>query len=225
MEGKNNKNKKPEIKTSKSTYLNKQNNSNQIVIDKLSPDYRNLSNKKENIENKIKQTEQKLTAEKKMQLSPKSQSYKTETFNSHNPLNSKLNIIDSISEKNALKKLPISREKKIYLYLKNNNLNIDHSDINSAFDMPNKLFKKADDIVDKLSLDDDNKEENDKFDKTNIINNVNNNNINNIFVNFISSNNQNDLSRNTLNCKVDNSFKNKMEKNSLMKNTTKDMQN
>ena len=84
MEGKNNKNKKPEIKTSKSTYLNKQNNSNQIIIDKLSPDYRNLSNKKENIENKIKQTEQKLTAEKKMQLSPKSQSYKTETFNSHN---------------------------------------------------------------------------------------------------------------------------------------------
>ena len=233
MEEENNKNKNLEIKTSKSIYLNKQNNLNQINFDILGPEARNLPNKKENAENSKKQIEQKLTAVKKIQLSPKTQSYKTETFNSHTPLNSKLNIIDSILEKNALKEIPVSREKKIYLYLKHNNENINHSDTNSVFDTPKILFKKEEDISDKLSLDDDNREETNKFNKTNIINNVNNNNVNNIFVNFISSNIQSELSRNLLKDKVNNSFNNKTQTNSIfddglnktsvMKNPTKDM--
>ena len=223
--------KKQQVKISKSTYLNVQNNTNQMNLDKPSPETRSQSHKNENGEINNKKPEQKLTAIKKIELSPKpiSQIYNTDTYNSHINLNSKLNIIDSISEKNNSKIIPISREKKIYLYLKNNNINSNNCDMNSISDTPKRIYKKSDDIIDELILDEGINEKNDNFNKTNIINNVNNNNVNNIFVNFISSNIQNDLSRNLLKNKINNNYNNnRMENNSLLDdglNKTLEMQN
>ena len=79
-----------------------------------------------------------------------------------------------------------------------------------------------------------NREETNKFNKTNIINNVSSNNVNNILVNFISSNIQSELSRNLLKDKMNNSFNNKTQTNSIFddelnktsakQNTTKKIQ-
>ena len=212
MEEKESKNK--EIVISKSTYFKDLNKTNEIEVDKVAPESRSLSFKKEGSKNKIREIP-KETAIKKINLSPESPTYQTQTFNSHTPLNSRLNF-DSLSDKNGLKEPPMSREKKIYLYLTNNNTgNI--SDPSSIYETPKTIFRKPEENIEKLSLEESNKEEiSDNFNKANIINNISNNNVNNIFVNFISSNIQTNLSRNIINEPYNNSFNGKMLKNNIL---------
>ena len=212
MEEKESKNK--EIVISKSTYFKDLNKTNQIEEDKVAPEGRSLSFKKEGSQNKIKEIP-KETAIKKIDLSPESPTYQTQTFNSHTPLNSRLNF-DSLSDKNGLKEPPMSREKKIYLYLTNNNTG-NNSDPSSILETPKTIFRKPDENIEKLSLEESNKEEIiDNFKKANIINNISNNNVNNIFVNFISSNIQTNLSRNVINEQYNNSFNGKMLNNNIL---------
>ena len=196
-------NKSSEIILSKPSYVNKQNHINQINLDKLKQGNKSISVKNDDSESSQNQNIQKITATRKIQMSPTVPNYKVETFNSYEKRKEKLNILDSMSEKNGQKKMPISKEKKIYIYLKNTSNN---SDNNSILGTPKGEIGKQEEIIDKLSFDEDNKEVNDNFNKTNIINNINNNNVNNIFVNFISSNIQNDLSRNLGRIKMNNSY-------------------
>ena len=206
--------KKKEIVISKSTYFNNQNKTNQNEVDKMAHEGRSLSVKKDNSKNNNNEIPIK-TAIKKINLSPEARTYQTQTFNSHTPLNSRLNI-DALSDKNGSKEIPMSREKKIYLYLTNNNTGNNNSDPTSVFDTPKTIFKKPEENIEKLSLEDGNKEEiDDIFNKTNIINNINNNNVNNIFVNFISSNAQTNLSRNIIEEQNNNSFDGKRLKNNI----------
>ena len=199
----------------KSSYINKENQLNQINLDKLKSNERSSSIKNERPDKFNYRISKKIYSSKNIQLSPSCPTYKTETFNSYNQIKSNCNIIDVISEKGNIKKLAMSKEKKIYLYLKNN-LKNNNSEANSIIETPKTLFKKPEEIIDKLSLDEENKEEIEKnFNKTSIINNINNNNVNNIFVNFISSNVQNDLSRNLGRAKMDNSLDNNIQNNSL----------
>ena len=199
----------------KSSYINKENQLNQINLDRLKSDERSSSIKNEKSDKINYRIASKINGSKNIQLSPSCPPYKAETFNSYNQIKSNFNIIDTISEKSNIKKLAMSKEKKIYLYLKNNLKNSNSAE-NSIIETPNTLCKKTEEILDKLSLDEENKEEIEKnFNKTSIISNINNNNVNNIFVNFISSNIQNDLSRNLVREKMDNSFNNNIQNNSL----------
>ena len=205
--------KQPDININKSMYPNKQNHSNQIALDTLKTKIRSLSIKNEDSQNFYIQNNQKLLGTKNIKIVQDSANYKTETFNSHNPLKPKHIIIN---EKNNLSEMPISKEKKIYLYLKNNGKNEIHSDTNSIFETPKNIIQKPEEFVEKLNLDEQNKEELEKnFNRTSIINNINNNNVNNIFVNFISSNIHNDLSRN-LNKEKNNNYFNNNANNSIL---------
>ena len=207
--------KRKEIVISKSTYFNNKNKTNQIEVDKVAHEGRSLSFKKEDSKNDNKEIPKK-TAIKKIHLSPESHTYQTQTFNSHTPLNSRLNF-DSLSDKNGLRDIPISKEKKIYLYLTNNNMSNNQSDPSSIFETPKTVFRKPEENIEKLSLEEGNKEEmSDNFNRANIINNISNNNVNNIFVNFISSNIQTNLSRNIIKEQYNNSFDGKMLKNNIL---------
>ena len=180
-------------------------------MDKVSPEGRSLSFKKDGSKNNDEEI-QKKTAIKPINSSTESHTYQTQTFNSHTPLNSRPNI-----DKNGLKDIPMSRDKKIYLYLTNNNVDNTQSDPSSIFETPKTIFKKPDENIEKLSLEDCNKDDIvDNFNKPNIINNISNNNVNNIFVNFISSNIQANLSGNITKEQYNYSFDGKMLKNNLL---------
>ena len=96
----------------KSSDKNKENQSYQINIDKLKSDERSSSIKNERPEKLNYRIVKKITSNKNIQLSPSCPTYKTETFNSYNQIKSNFNIIDAISEKNNIKELSISKEKK-----------------------------------------------------------------------------------------------------------------
>jgi hypothetical protein len=185
-------------------------------IDKFSKQNTNISNKNDEQENFINNNNMKINFNENIQLSPDKTAYKSETFNSHAQFKSKLNILDNLLDKKDLKGNPISKEKKIYLYLKNSINNI-KSETNSVIDTPKNLFKKKEDIFEELSINDGKKEEIiNNYNKTNIFNNINNNNVNNIFVNFISSNAENDISPNMNKDKLNNSFNsNDIQNNSI----------
>ena len=142
----------------KSSYINKENQSNQINLDELKSNERSSSIKNERPEKFNYRITKKVNSSKNILLSPSCPTYKTETFNSYNQIKSNCNNIDTISEKNNIKILSMSKEKKIYLYLKNN-LKNNNSDTNSIIETPNTLFKKPEEILDKLSLEEENKEE------------------------------------------------------------------
>ena len=168
----------------------------------------------------------KITNIKKITLDP---NYKTETFNSQNISKSKLNIIDTISEKNDMKEIALSKEKKIYLYLKDRG-NINNNTPNNIIENSKFILTQKEENIDKIHLGDLKKE---KLVNNSIKNNINNNNANNIVVNLISSNIERDLSRNNLGQKLkmnksvsnihdNNILKYNLDKTEAMKNIEKE---
>ena len=113
-------NKTAEKFLAKSSCVNKENQLNQINIDRLISDERSSSIKNERPDKFNYRISKKINSSKNIQLSPSCQTYKTETFNSFNQIKSNCNNIDIFSEKSNIKQLSMSKEKKIYLYLKNN---------------------------------------------------------------------------------------------------------
>ena len=206
----------------KNTSINGHNQVKKIFISDLIPDYRKISLKNDDSNNNFVNKNEKITVTRQMNFSPSSQSYKTESFNSYR-YRHKPNIIiaDNISERNErseFKKLPISREKKIYLYLKNNsNKNVESNIILQN----NTLLNKQEEISEYATLNASKKrqttEGNISLNKPNIINQINNNSVNNIFVNIISATPTNDFSRNLV--------KNRFNSSSLNSNNNVDNNN
>jgi protein-tyrosine phosphatase len=200
--------------TIKSSDLNGQNKVDKIFLNDLMPDYRKISIKEEDSNKNIVNKNRKITVTKQMQFSPCSPNYKTESFNSyryhHKP---KIILTDNISEKierNEFKKLPISREKKIYLYLKNRS----NKNTESNLTIKNKpLLQNQEDFSDNgtlNTLNESKKRQNTdgNYNRRNIINRFSNNSVNNIFVNIISASSTNDFSRNLVTNKFNNSILN-----------------
>ena len=202
--------KRPEEIIIKPSFFNRQNQVDKILLGNIMPDNRRLSLKNDDSKNNSNKNNQKITVTKQIQFCPSSPCYKTETFNSYRTQKKQQNynnITDNMSERSEYKKLPISREKKIYLYLKNSNKNVDS---NLIFENNKTLLKKQEEILNKTNLNETTTKQinEDNFNKTSIINNINNNNVNNIFVNFISATTTNDFSRNLGRDKLNNSFSN-----------------
>ena len=209
-------NKRAGIFVSEASNLNNQNQSKRININRLNLD--NIPIKNEELENNYRNIKR-IVDVKKIHLSPSSPNYQSGTFNSHTQLKSKINILDSISEKEEVKEKALSREKKIYLYLRNNGKK-NNNDSKSIPETPKSIIKNRVEIIDRLNLDIVNKQENEEiennFNRTNIINNINNNNVNNIFVNFISSNMHNDVAKDLAGTKLNNSFNKNFQNNSIV---------
>ena len=178
------------------SYLNKPNQVDKKLLENLMPNIKKISFKNGESEKSSSNNNPKVTGKKQIQACPSSASYKTETLYSYNTQNKpNFNIFDNISEQSDSKKLPLSRDKKIYMCLKNNNKNID---TNIIFQNNNSLLKKKDyffnkEIPNKIISKKNYETIEDPLNKTNIINN---NNVNNIFVNIISTNAEKDYSRN-----------------------------
>jgi hypothetical protein len=195
--------KKHEEIPKKTSPINKHNKVDKILIKNLMADNKKVAIKNEESTNSSPNNNQKITGTQKLLNSISPPSYKTETYSSFQYNNKQnFNMLDNISEQGDGKNIPLTREKKIYLYLKNNN-KIDNS--NGIFLDNNSLIRGNDYFSDKISEKAvkiaDKEMDEDKLNKTIAVNNK----PNNLYNNYMD---QKSLSRNTLSVreKPNNSF-------------------